>query len=110
MVGLIPEEQKRNLAALNRLIAMARARGVNVTLGIWDHIYRGGVQGGGIPGAENIPPRPTPGLVWGVTEKNLTAYTTTALAQLLRRVPHVHAIQFRMHDESGLKQGEQEEF
>src|SRR5207248_227617 len=56
------------------------------------------------------PPKPTPGLVWGVTEKNLTAYTSAALARFLRLVPGVDAVQFRMHDESGLKRTEQEQF
>src|SRR5262249_44315195 len=102
MVGITRLQQQRNLEALNRLIEMAHARGQNFTVGIWDHIYRGGVQGGGIPGAERLPSRPTPGLVWGVTEKNLTAYTVAALRQFLRRVPKVDAVQFRMHDESGL--------
>jgi len=110
MVGITRQQQQRNLDALNRLIAMAHARGLGFTVGIWDHIYRGGVQGGGIPGAEKIPPKPTPGLVWGVTEKNLTAYTQAALARFLQLVPEVDAIQFRMHDESGLKKSEQEEF
>ena len=110
MVGITPAQQQRNLDALNRLIDMAHARGLNVTLGIWDHIYRGGVQGGGIPGAEKIPLQPTPGLVWGVTEQNLTAYTLAALTEFVRRVPKVDALQFRMHDESGLKKGEQEAF
>jgi hypothetical protein len=110
MVGITRDQQQRNLDALNRLIDMAHARGLNVTIGIWDHIYRGGVQGGGIPGAEKIPPQPTPGLVWGVTEQNLTSYTLAALTQFVRRVPKVDAIQFRMHDESGLKKGEQEAF
>ena len=49
MVGLTAEGQKRNLDALNRLIRMAHARGLRVTLGLWDHIYRGGVQAGGMP-------------------------------------------------------------
>ena len=47
MVGLTPEQQRRNLAALNRLIELAHDRGIAVSLGIWDHIYRGGVQAGG---------------------------------------------------------------
>jgi hypothetical protein len=110
MVGITAAQQQRNLDALNRLIDMAHARGLNVTVGIWDHIYRGGVQGGGIPGAEKMPPTPTPGLVWGVTEKNLAPYTVAALAEFLRKVPRVDAIQFRMHDESGLKNTEQEAF
>ena len=43
--GNTSEEQERNLAALNRLIEMTHARGLRFTVGIWDHIYRGGVQG-----------------------------------------------------------------
>ncbi len=110
MVGLSPEQQRRNLESLNRLIAQAHARGLKVTLGIWDHIYRGGVQTGGVPGADAATQRPTSGLVWGVTEANLTAYTNAALSKLLRLVPGVDAIQFRMHDESGLKADEQVAF
>ena len=110
MAGITREQQRRNLEALKRLIRMAHDRGLNFTVGIWDHIYRGGVQGGGVPGAERIPARPTPGLVWGVTEKNLTPYTNAALVKFLRLVPEIDAIQFRMHDESGLKNREQGDF
>jgi len=109
MVGLSQDQQQRNLAAFNRLIQMAHARGIRITAGIWDHIYRGGVQGGGIPGNENAPDRPTPGLVWGVNADNLTAYTKAALTQFIQKIP-VDAIQFRMHGESGLKKGEEETF
>jgi hypothetical protein len=110
MVGLSHDGQKRNLAALNDLIQMAHDHGVDVTIGIWDHIYRGGVQGGGVPGADEATRRPTPGLVWGVTGENLLPYTRAALAKFIRLVPKLDAIQFRMHDESGLKVGEQEVF
>jgi hypothetical protein len=110
MVDIKPEEQARNLAALKGLIRMAHERGLRVTLGIWDHIYRGGVQGGGTPGASEALRKPTHGLVWGVNEKNLVPYTKAALAEFLRRVPEVDALQFRMHDESGLKKGEQAGF
>ncbi len=110
MVGLAEEQQRRNLQALNRLIQLAHDRGLSVTLGLWDHIYRGGVQGGGIPGAQSVPGQPTPGLVWGVTTTNLTVYTCAALQELLRLVPNLDAVQFRMHDESGLKNSEQLDF
>ncbi|MBS1602321.1 MAG: hypothetical protein JST42_06605 [Bacteroidetes bacterium] len=109
MVGLSEQDQQRNLAAIRRLIEMAHDRGIRFTAGIWDHIYRGGVQGGGIPGNEKAPDHPTPGLVWGVTAENLTAYTRTALTQFIRKIP-VDAIQFRMHGESGLKKDEEEAF
>jgi len=110
MVGITPEQQQRNLQALNQLIQMAHERGLSFTAGLWDHIYRGGVQGGGVPGANDTLKQPTPGLVWGVTEKNLTAYTTAALAKFIRLVPGLDALQFRMHDESGLKNREQADF
>lgn len=110
MVGIKAQEQQRNLAAFNRLIQMAHDRGIRFTVGIWDHIYRGGVQGGGIPGTKDAPNQPVPGLVWGLTADNLTSYTKTALAKFIKLVPHLDAIQFRMHNESGLKEGEQESF
>ncbi|HEY4112374.1 hypothetical protein [Puia sp.] len=109
MTGLSETEQQRNLMAINRLIAMAHQRGIRFTAGIWDHIYRGGVQGGGIPGNEKAPDHPVPGLVWGVTADNLTAYTKAALAEFIRQIP-VDALQFRMHGESGLKKEEEESF
>jgi hypothetical protein len=110
MVGVTPQQQQRNLAALNRLIQLAHDRGVKFTVGIWDHIYRGGVQGGGIPGADEALKQPTPGLVWGVTAANLVPYTKAALATFVRQAPALDGIQFRMHDESGLRNSEQGTF
>ena len=97
VVGLDAAAQRRNLESLNRTIDMAHARGLNFTLGIWDHIYRGGIQG-----PEEYAKRPTEGLVWGLTRDNLVAYTEAALAKFLRLVPGIDALQFRMHGESGL--------
>ena len=110
MVGITPQQQQRNLASFNRLIQMTHDRGIEFTVGIWDHIYRGGVQGGGIPGTKDAPDKPVPGLVWGLNADNLTVYTKTALAKFVKQVPNLDAIQFRMHNESGLKEGEQESF
>ncbi len=105
VVGITKEKQQKNLRALNRLIEMAHARGLDFTLGIWDHIYRGGVQG-----PSDRARKPTPGIVWGLKADNLRAYSTAALAELLRRVPDLDAIHFRMHGESGLKRGEMPAF
>lgn len=110
MVGISRKQQQRNLAALHQLIRMAHARGIKFTVGIWDHIYRGGVQGGGIPGTRNAPDQPVPGLVWGVNADNLITYNKAALAKFVRLVPDLDGIQFRMHNESGLKEGEQHGF
>ena len=105
VVGLTKEKQKKNLDALNRLIQMTHERGLNITLGIWDHIYRGGVQG-----PKDRAGKPTPGIVWGLNAENLVPYTKAALTEFLHAVPNVDTIQFRMHGESGLRRGEMEEF
>ena len=105
VVGITAAEQKRNLESLNKLIRMTHDRGLNFTLGIWDHIYRGGVQG-----PTSDAKKRTKGLVWGVTAKNLVPYTKAALTQLLKKVHNLDAIQFRMHGESGLSRKEMAEF
>ncbi|MBW8039992.1 MAG: hypothetical protein FVQ85_08345 [Planctomycetes bacterium] len=101
VVGITREKQQRNLEALNRIIKMTHDRGMNFTLGIWDHIYRGGVQG-----PRDRAGKPTEGIVWGLTAENLTDYTKAALTKLLGEVHDINAIQFRMHGESGLKRNE----
>jgi hypothetical protein len=102
-VGLSHADQARNTAAFKTLIRIAHQRGISVTAGIWDHIYRGGVQAGGIPGAPKNAAVRTPGLVWGVTGDNLAAYTKAAIRKFLQVFPDIDAIQFRMHEESGLR-------
>lgn len=110
MVGITPQDQKRNLDALNKLISMAHARGVKFSVGIWDHIYRGGVQSGGIAEMRDVPLAPVHGLVWGVNDANLVGYNKAALAKFVKLVPELDGIQFRMHNESGLKKSEQDLF
>jgi hypothetical protein len=87
---------------------MAHDRGLNFTAGLWDHIYRGGVQSGGIKEADTDTPRP--GVVTGLSEKTLMAYHRAALAKFLKLVPNLDAVQFRMHGESGLRKEEMHEF
>jgi hypothetical protein len=106
MVGLTPEQQAKNTAAFKTLMRIAHERGIDVTAGIWDHIYRGGVQGGGIPGASENAGKRVPGLVFGVTTENLSDYTKASLRRFLDVFPELDAIQLRMHDESGLKHEE----
>jgi hypothetical protein len=110
LVGITPQQQAHNTAAFKTMIRIAHERGIEVTAGIWDHIYRGGVQGGGIPGAAENAGKRVPGLVWGVTADNLAAYTKAALQRFLEVFPEIDAIQFRMHDESGLKHEEMQAF
>ena len=107
MTGITAAQQQKNLASFNQLISMAHARGIRFTVGIWDHVYRGGVQGGGLANTNTAPDQPVPGLVWGLTESNLVGYTKAALEKWIELVPGLDAIQFRLHDESGLKKEEQ---
>jgi hypothetical protein len=109
MVGLSPEQQAHNTAAFKTVIRLAHERGIHLTAAIWDHIYRAGVQTGGIQGAARGD-APTPGLVWGVTGDNLAAYSKAALKKFLAVFPDIDGIQFRMHDESGLKPEEMNGF
>ena len=88
------------------MIELAHERGIRFTAGIWDHIYRGGVQGGGIAGASDLAGKRTPHLVYGVTTENLAPYTKAALAKFLTVFPDIDGIQFRMHWESGLTRKE----
>jgi hypothetical protein len=110
MVALSAADQHRNLEALNRLIEMAHDRGIAVGVGIWDHIYRGGVQTGGADWLRDYRDRPVPNTVTGVTSDNLNAYTLASIEALLKAVPALDSIQFRVHEESGLKPEEMEGF
>lgn len=102
MLDLTREQQRRNLAALNRLVALAHERGIAVTLGIWDHIYRGGVQEGGADWIDRSGATPIPSSIQGVTRANINDYTLASVKQLLASVPGIDGLQFRVHEESGL--------
>jgi hypothetical protein len=106
MVGLSTDQQKANTAAFRHMIKMAHNRGIRFCPAFWDHIYRGEVQGGGIPGASEKAGRRTPHLVWGVTTENLVSYNKAALGKFLQVFPEIDALQFRIHWESGLTREE----
>ncbi len=107
MAGMTAEMQKRNMEALDRLIAMAHARGIDIVIGIWDHIYRGGGQAGGVPEYLEGSPATEAVRVSGMTDENLIPYNQAALKEFLLRFPTINGIQFRLHGESGLKNAEQ---
>jgi hypothetical protein len=104
--GLAREQQQRNVSAFRSLVRIAHERGVSVNAGVWDHIYRGGVQGGGIPGASDNLGREAPARVVGLTAENLGPYTQAALRRFIEVFPEIDGFEFRMHTESGLKRSE----
>jgi hypothetical protein len=95
---------------LNRIITMAHARGIRFTIGLWDHIYRGNVQNGASVLGNTGLNGPTPSLVWGVNATNLIPYTQASLKIFFKTFPGIDGVQFRMHDESGVKPSEQGAF
>jgi len=108
---ITPEQQKHNIDAMHRLIAMAHERGIGVRLGVWDHLYRGGVQAGGNPAFEYDPNRALPWQVTGLEPTgNLIPYTKAAFAKLLKTFPELDAILFKTNNESGLKTEELHDF
>ncbi len=110
LVGITKAQQENNTAAFRRMMEIAHTRGIDVTVAIWDHIYRGGVQGGGIAGASEKAGERVPGLVWGLTAENLASYNKAAVRKLIDVFPEIDALQFRMHGESGLKRDEMPAF
>ncbi len=110
LTGLTAAGQHKNVAAFHAMVRIAHERGIEVTAAIWDHIYRGGVQGGGIEGANDTVGKALPWLVTGLTEQNLVPYTKAALRQFMDVFPELDGLQFRMHDESGLKKEEMGSF
>ena len=105
VVGLTKERQAENHRALQRMMDLAHERGLNFSVALWDHVYRGGVQG-----PAELAAKPTPGLVWGIDAKNLTSYIPAAFARFLKEFPDVDIVQFRMHGESGIKPAEMRAF
>jgi hypothetical protein len=106
MVGLTDEQQQRNLATMNHLIQMAHDHGIAVRLGIWDHMYRGGVQAGGNPAFEYVPGHPLYSQVAGLDISNLKPYTKAAFDKFVKVIPHLDGILFKDNNEAGLKDSE----
>ena len=118
MVGMTSQVQERNLTTLNKVISMAHDRGIRFSLGIWDHIGQRGrpepVYNEGVPFSGEMRSGQTQLGVFngvnGVTDDNLIPYTKAALNKLIKVVPGLDGIQFRMHNESGLRRGEMDQF
>jgi len=106
LTGITPAQQQKNTAAFTQMIQIAHAHGIDVTVGLWDHIYRGGVQSGGIRGASERAGQRVEHLVYGVTAENLVPYNQAAIEKFLQVFPEIDGLQFRMHGESGLKRKE----
>lgn len=93
--GLSDSDRERNLQMLQYISHLAKERGIDFIMGIWEHMaWRRGQQS----------------MVEGLTEENVTEYTRLALTQLLRACPDIAGIQLRVNTESGIENRRQTAF
>ena len=95
-VNLSDKERDRNLEMLKFISEEATARGLEFQLGLWSH-------GRDWENSEN-----TNYPLAGLNAKNHGPYCRDALALLLKTCPSISGITFRVHDESGVPDGEHE--
>ncbi len=98
--GLTEAERLRNLETLRYISSLARKRGLEFTLGIWQQIAWEGKNQGSRQES----------MVTGLTRKNMHSYTYHALLNLLRECPDIQTVQLRINHESGIDYDEQTEF
>jgi hypothetical protein len=86
-------EREKNLEMLKFISDQAAARGIEFQLGIWMHGYKWSDS----PNANYT--------VEGLTPETHGPYCRDALRQLLKICPSISGITFRIHGESGVKEG-----
>ena len=85
--GLSAADQSRNLETLQTISRMARERGIDFVMGIWEHrAWQRGQKS----------------MVDGLTDANQADYARLAIEKLLRLCPDIGAIQLRVNTESGI--------
>jgi len=98
--GLTEEQRIRNLEMLRYISSLAKQRGIDFTIGIWQQIaWEGKHQGS-----------KQESMVTGLTRKNMHSYTYHALLNLLKECPDIKGVQLRINHESGIDYDEQTEF
>jgi hypothetical protein len=90
--GLSDAERDRNLATLRFIGQETARRGLDFQVGLWTHGYK------------FASPRVNY-LIEGITPANHAPYCRDALALLLKSVPEIIGITFRIHGESGIPEG-----
>ena len=93
---LTDAERDRNLQMLRFISEQTKARGMEFQLGIWMHGYRW-----------NASPKATY-TIEGLTPDTHGPYCRDALRALLKAVPEISGVTFRVHGESGVAEGSYE--
>jgi hypothetical protein len=94
--NLSDDERARNLATLKFIGEECARRGLRFQLGIWTLAYQW-------PGS----PRATYTIA-GLTDATHAAYCRHALALLLKEIPAITGLTFRVHEESGIPRGQED--
>lgn len=93
--GLTQADQRRNLETLQMISRLARERGIDFIMGIWEQrAWKRGQQS----------------MVEGLTDDVLVDYARLAMEKLLRLCPDISGIQLRVNPESGIDNERQAEF
>lgn len=98
--NLSEAQRVKNLETLRMITTLAKERGIDFTLGIWQQIAWETSEE--VEGQESM--------VSGYNKENMTGYTYLALKQLLRECPGITGLQLRMNYESGVTFDRQTEF
>ncbi|GLQ56176.1 hypothetical protein [Devosia nitrariae] len=94
VLELTEAERETNLEMLKFIGAEAAKRGLEFQLGLWTQRY----DFDKAPGANYT--------IVGVTEDNLAPYVRDALSTLLKEVPEITGLTFRIHVEGGIAEGD----
>jgi len=88
---LTPSQQKQNLEMLQYISQGAADRGIDFTLGVWQHdAWRVQERPAQVPMAQ------------GITRENVGPYSYAALKKILELCPAIKAVQMRTNAESGI--------
>ena len=99
-IGLTDAQREKNLETLRYISGLAKERGIDFTLGIWQQIAWEGKNQGSAQES----------MVKGLTRENMHSYTYLALKKLLVECPAIGTVQLRINHESGIDYDEQTEF
>jgi len=98
--GLTDAGRQKNLEMLQYISSLARDRGLDFTLSVWQQIAW----------EKESPGRGQESMVTGYNRQNMTDYTYLALTKLLKACPGITGIQLRLNYESGINFDEQTAF
>ena len=94
IADLADEERQHNLEMLQFIGQEVSRRGMEFQLALWTQRY----DFDDVPRARQT--------VIGVTDANLAPYCRDALTEILRRVPEITGLTFRVHVEGGISEGD----